>query len=266
MPRPPLVLLRATQPPMGESDGNEALVRLVESRWAGLEEDGIYGPRDRNTVASWQWRVGAPNIKGAITPAELQVLLGYRKRPKDWVKRAKERAGKPSPHQPEPVDERRELEFVPAERWNPLTPRNRPSSAPWYEGIPHVVHWFGPGAVATGGDDAEIAQLVGFAEYHQLRLGWNYFAYSMAILTSGKIAMGRGPNVRTAATGNNTGNGYPSVLLMAGVDTPAPTDAQLGVLEALRAHYAWGRRLKHSELNSTACPGPEISAWVQLHR
>lgn len=266
MSRPPLVTLRATAPPMGESDGNTALVRLVESRWAGLEEDGVYGPRDRNAVANWQWRVGAPNFRGAITPAELQVLLGYRKRPKDWVRRAKQRAGTPSPHTPEPVDERPALEFIPAEVWNPLTPRNAHAVARWYEGIPHVVHWFGPGAVAAGGDDQELEQLRGFARYHQERLRWNYFAYSLAILTSGKVAMGRGPNVRTAATGNNTGNGYPSVLLMAGVDTPNPTDAQLATLQALRAHYGWGRRLKHSELNSTACPGPSISAWVQIHR
>ena len=265
MSRPPLVTLRATVPAMGEVDGNGALVRLVQERWKVLEIDGVYGSRTRNAVASWQWRVGAPNFRGAITPAELVVLLGYRERPAEWVARAKARAGQPSPHEPEKVIERPTLHFIEREVWCPFTPRKL-AFTPHNHGIPHVVHWFGPGAVAFGGEDAEIAQCVRFADYHQNRLRWSFFAYNFAVLTSGTVLIGRGPNVRSAATGNALGNTYPSVLVMCGTETPTPTIDQLDTLRALRAHYGWGRRLNHFELSPTACPGPDLTAWVNANR
>ena len=265
MSRPPLVTLRATSPPMGERDGNSELIRLVQHTFRSrLESDGVYGPRTRAVVADWQWRTGAPNHAGAITPDELVVLLGYRHRPAEWRKRAAARQGMENPAAVV-VPARRALEIVPASEWNPLTPRRPHAAAPWYPGIPHVIHWFGPG-VAAEDDDAGIAMNVGFARYHQLTLGWNYYAYSLAVLRSGLVLDGRGANARTAATGNQTANAYPSILVLCGTGTPTPTEIQLDVLATLRERYGWGRRYNHLEFTSTACPGPDLSAWVNSHR
>lgn len=265
MSRPPLVTLRATSPPMGERDGNAELVRRVQHAFRSrLEVDGSYGPRTRAVVADWQWRTGAPNHAGAITPAELLVLLGYRKRDAEWRARAVQRRGKENP-QAIIVQDRPKLEIVPAAEWNPLTPRRPHAVAPWYPGIPHVIHWFGPG-LAPADDDAAIEVSRGHARYHQLTLGWNYYAYSFNVLRSGLVLEGRGPNARTAATGNNIANAYPSILVFCGTETPEPTDVQLQIVAALRERYGWGRRSKHSEWNSTACPGPPLSAWVNANR
>lgn len=261
--RPRFVTLRLTDPRMGDVDGNSDLVRAVQSVWAGLEVDGKFGPEVSAKVADWQWRVGAPNHAGAITPGELQVLLGYVRRPREWVARAKERAGKANPT-PVEVPVRAELTFVPRERWCPYTPRGF-SVAPHAPGVPHVVHWFGPGRPADG-DDAQTQQCVGFAHYHQFTLGWAFFAYNWAVLSSGLVLVGRGENVRSAATGSSVGNTYPSVLLMAGTEHAEASPEQLASLQALRERYGWGRRLKHSELHSTACPGPWISPWVNENR
>jgi len=262
--RPPLVTLRATDPPMGESDGNGPLIRLVQERWKVLEVDGVYGPRTRNAVASWQWRVGAPNFRGAITPQELLVLLEYRERPEEWVARAKARAGKPSPHEPEKVTARASVEYVPLESWCPIPPRGQFSFAPHPEGVPHVVHWFGHGAPAAT-IDGQINQCVGFAREH-MRRGYVGVAYNFILLTNGLCLVGRGLRARSAATGSNLGNTYPSVLVMCGTEAPAPTIDQLDSLKAMRHEHGWGRRLCHHELSPTACPGPDLTAWVNANR
>lgn len=264
MGAPRIVALRPTDPPMGERDGNSELVRAVQARFKVLEVDGSYGPRTRAAVARWQWRVGAPNHKGAIPPVELVVLLGYRKPPREWRKAQKARLGKENPWQPPAAPPRRDLEFVPYEKWCNI-PWGGLSYANHPAGMPHVVHWFGPGSALD--DDAKaVEQAVGFAKYHRYVLGWSGFAYNFAVLRSGLILVGRGANKRSAATGNNVGNTYPSVLLMAGTGTPEATKVQLETLQAMREHFRWGRRLNHLELSATSCPGPMLAPWVRAHR
>ena len=264
--RPAFVTLRVTDPRMGAEDGNGDLVRAVQYalRSRGIEQDGVYGPQTAYWVAEWQWRVGSYNYAGAITPDELLVLLGYRKLPVDWRDRVKLRKDKPNPEQPELPQPVTELRIIQRSAWCPFTPRGF-SAVNWAPGVPHVIHWFGPGS-APDDDTAAIAKCVEFARYHQFTHGWSYFAYSYAILRSGLVLEGRGDNVRTAATGNSLGNTYPSVMLFCGTDTPEPTPIQYEVLQLLRERGKWGRRLMHSELSATSCPGPVISPWVQNHR
>lgn len=265
-PRPRFVTLRLTDPRMGAEDGNSDLVLAVQNalRSRGIEQDGVYGPQTAYWVAEWQWRVGSYNHAGAITPDELQVLLGYKRLPMDWRERARMRKGSPNFDQPTMPEPPVELRIIPRGQWNPYTPRGF-SAVNWAPGVPHVVHWFGPGA-APDDDKAAIEKCVSFAHYHQFTKGWAYFAYSYVILRSGLVLEGRGDNVRTAATGNTVGNTYPSVMLFCGTDTPEPTPVQYEVLALLRERGKWGRRLKHSELSQTACPGPAVSAWIEANR
>lgn len=259
--RPPLVTLRLTSPPMRGD-----LVREVQHRFRGhgLEQDGVYGCRTAARVADWQWRVGARNHAGAIVPEELLVLLGYRKRPGEWVSRARERAGRRNPRAVTCAPPAPALEIIPRSRWCDFLPRGV-SAAPHPPGVPHVVHWVGPGRAAEG-RQAGIEQVLGFARYHRFTLGWADLAYNFAILRDGAVLEGRGDNVRGAHSGHNTANGYPGVLVVCGTETPAPNERQLEVLQELRRTKQWGRRTGHIEWVSTACPGPVLMPWIRSHR
>lgn len=265
-PRPAFTTLRLTQPRMGDGDGTTDLVLAVQHalRAYGIPQSGRFDEWTVWATADWQWRVGCPRTLGALTPDDLTILLGYRDLPSSWRVVAKDRKGTQNPNRPAKPKPEFELRIIPRGEWCPFTPRGF-STVNWSPGVPHVVHWFGPGA-APDGDDAGIEMCVGFARYHQFTHGWSYFAYSYSVLRSGLVLEGRGDNVRTAATGNSVGNTYPSVMLMAGTETPEPTPEQYKALEALRQRGTWGRRLKHSELSSTSCPGPAISAFVESNR
>jgi peptidoglycan hydrolase-like protein with peptidoglycan-binding domain len=270
--RPALVTLALRRPRMtGE------LVRIVQHRLRGygLEQDGAYGPRTALAVATWQHRVGAP-VTGAVGPAQLQVLLGWRKVPAEWVARrgtdAHDAAYRGLSAELAVLAEAERpasLEVVPRSEWCPFPPGGR-SIVRHFPGIPHVLHWFGPGKAAVG-RAAGVAQVVGFARYHRFTLGWADLGYGWAILRDSEeglctVLEGRGRDVRGAHSGHNLANTYPGVLLLAGTDSPAPTPGQLRTLQALRENYGWGRRTGHLEWSPTTCPGPVLWPWVQAHR
>jgi hypothetical protein len=266
VPRPPLVTLRLTRPPMrGE------LVRQVQHalRGHGIEQDGAYGCETAAAVASWQWRTGAPHHAGAIVPDELLVLLGLRRRPVEWLSTASTRRGGTNPTPVLCRSSAPDLRIVPRSEWLDFEPGGI-SAARHYPGVPHVVHWFGPGTPALG-REAGIEQARGFARYHRA-LGWADFAYNFGILRDGEpgrlctVLEGRGDNVRGAHSGNNTANAYPGVLILCGTDNPGPTASQLETLQALRRSKSWGRRTGHQEWSPTACPGPVLMPWITAHR
>jgi hypothetical protein len=251
------------------------LVRAVQHalRNTGIEQDGVYGPESASVVAQWQWRDGAYYHRGAVAPAELEVLLGRRRRDQAWLRRRRERVGKPNPtpiplvHQ---VLIRPRLEIVERDVWLPFPPAGR-SVVSHYAGIGHVVHWFGPGTAAET-RAAGVAQCVGFARYHRFTLGWADLGYNFAILRDGSgdrlctVLEGRGDNVRGAHSGHNVANAQPGVLVLCGTGTPRPTDAQLRTLQELRRVKKWGRRTGHLEWSATSCPGPVLTPWVLSHR
>lgn len=283
MAPPRMVTLRLTKPRMGvpSNDGNAALIEAVQYRLRGygIEQDGTYGPRTALAVAVWQERVGCPHVAGAIVPSELLVLLGYRKVPSEWVAnrgdpaRAHRAYGWQTRLKIMARDERpsgESLVIIPRSSWCPYGIRGR-SVVNHYAGVPHVVHWFGPGAAATtraGG----IAQTVGFARYHIYTLGWADLGYNWVILRDGAngglctVLEGRGRDTRGAHSGHNTANTYPGVLVLCGTSTPTPTSEQYATLQALRTKERWGRRYGHIEFYSTSCPGPVLWPWVKSHR
>lgn len=278
--RPGFVTLRLTNPRMGEGDSRAPLVRAVQHRLRGygIEQDGVYGPRTSWAVSVWQERVGSLNVMGAISPAELLVLFGHVKPPAEWIARRGDaaRRTRARARQAElarladierPVGQ---LRIVARESWLPFSPSGV-SRVVHAAGVPHVVHWFGPGRAAVG-YDAGVAQCVGFGRYHRFTLGWADFAYNWAILRDGEdgrlctVLEGRGRHVRGAHSGHSLANTYPGVLVLCGTDSPTPTDEQLATLAALREQETWGRRTGHLEWSPTSCPGPVLWPWVQAHR
>jgi hypothetical protein len=284
MSRPRIVTLKLTTPRMGRasSDGNAALVADVQHRLRGygIEQDGTYGARTSLAVSTWQERAGAPHIAGAIVADELLVLLGFRKVPGDWVARRGdlERAKAADRYQQRLAEiaatERPPsggaLRIIERNDWCDFAPR-AVTPAIHAPGVPHVVHWFGPGRAAIG-LEAGIAQTLSFAHYHHDRLDWSDIGYNWIILRDSArgglctVLVGRGRNVRGAHSGNNTANGYPGVLILAGTDSPTPTPEQYATLVALRTHERWGRRTGHLEWTSTSCPGPVLWPWVLANR
>lgn len=279
--RPPLATLRLTNPRMGADDSRGPLIRTVQRnlRGYGITEDGVYGPRTAWAVAVWQERSGAPNTGGAVTPAELLVLLGHRRVPADWVQRRRDPGRRAEARAAQAglarlADAERpigRLTVIPRDTWCTV-PRGPVSRVVWQPGVPHVVHWFGPG-VAADGYDAGVRQVNGFAAYHRYRLRWTDLAYSYAVLRDERpgtglatVLEGRGRNVRGAHSGHNQANTYPGVLVVCGTGTPTATDPQLRSLQALREQELWGRRTGHLEWSPTACPGPHLWPWVQAHR
>ncbi|WP_217913254.1 hypothetical protein [Miltoncostaea marina] len=282
MARPRIVTLRLTSPRMGRpaGDGNAALVAAVQHRLRGygIEQDGAYGPRTAMAVSIWQERAGAPHVAGAIVPDELLVLLGYRKMPRDWVARRGDPVRRQAAREAQDryaalaASERPAgaLRIVAREDWCDFAPRAR-SLALHPPGVPHVVHWFGPGAAADG-YDAQVAQVLRFARYHRFDLGWADLGYNWVVLRDGDggryctVLEGRGRNVRGAHSGHNVANGYPGVLVLCGTGTPTPTVSQLVTVQALRTSEGWGRRTAHLEWYRTSCPGPPLWSWVQANR
>lgn len=288
--RPPFRPLRLTAPRrMGDRDGNRALVQAVQEVIAGygIEQDGVYGPRTAMGASLWKERAGAPTVHGALSVDELVIMLGHggygyarRPLPREWIRRRDDPA-----RRAQALDHRRQLARLAAAERPPATqtlriiareqwctvPRGGISVVRHAPGVPHVVHWFGPGTAATdlaGG----IAQVNGFARYHRYDLGWVDLGYNWAILRDGHdgqlctVLEGRGRNVRGAHSGHNVANTYPGVLVLCGTSTPAPTREQLLTLQALRTAERWGRRHGHIEFFSTTCPGPVLWPWVQTNR
>lgn len=94
-------------------------------------------------------------------------------------------------------------------------------------------------------------------------------AYNYAACPHGYLLEGRGLRKRTGANGNQTLNiaHYAIVGLVGSEGLTKPTDAMLGAIrdgiELLRKNGAGSEIKGHRDGYATACPGPELYAWVQ---
>lgn len=126
-----------------------------------------------------------------------------------------------------------------------------------------VVHWDGGQNPKSEAD--EIRLMLAYHRYHLNTAKTGGFDYNLAVgPVTGKVYEGRGLDIVGAhAGGANTPNIGVIVIGGPGNLTGA---AKRGLQEAYAIACAHaGRRLAqrvHSDVNSTACPGPEIRAWV----
>ena len=94
-------------------------------------------------------------------------------------------------------------------------------------------------------------------------------AYNYAACPHGYLLEGRGLRKRTGANGNQTLNQahYAVLGLVGSSGLIKPTDAMLHAIrdgiELLRANGAGSEIKGHRDGYATACPGPELYAWVQ---
>lgn len=127
------------------------------------------------------------------------------------------------------------------------------------EGI--TVHYEGGATLA--GDHSKCASIVrSIQAYHMDTQGWSDIAYTSLVCMHGVRFEGRGPGVRTSASGANEANtrSY-AVCVMAGVDDPLTDGAKWAMLDEatrLGKPIRWG----HLDWYATACPGVPIYDWV----
>jgi len=86
----------------------------------------------------------------------------------------------------------------------------------------------------------------------------------VAVSSDGRLWEVRGLAVASAANGGGVNRTLASVCWLGGVQDVFTEEAKASI-RALWAHIG-GRLFAHREVNSTACPGDAITAWVELQR
>ncbi|GGV91528.1 peptidoglycan recognition protein family protein [Streptomyces massasporeus] len=119
--------------------------------------------------------------------------------------------------------------------------------------------------------NACIAEWKNIRASHLANKAENYsdVAYNYAACPHGYLLEGRGLRKRTGANGNQALNQahYAIVGLVGSSGLTKPTDAMLGAIrdgiDLLRNNGAGSEIKGHRDGYATACPGPELYAWVQ---
>lgn len=106
--------------------------------------------------------------------------------------------------------------------------------------------------------------------HHVHTNGWSDIAYQQAVDQRGRRWMLRGWGLRSAANGGTQANaGWGAVVALVGQGQEPTEDMLRGLADArqdFRRYHPTGTRLvTHNDVRPgpTACPGPELSAWVR---
>lgn len=103
--------------------------------------------------------------------------------------------------------------------------------------------------------------------FHMGGQNWDDIAYSALVDRFGRVFVGRGPGVRTAANGTNDANAhYYAVCFLMGPNDHLTDEAKAGWLEArrwLQETGGAGNQIQpHSNFFNTSCPGNPARIWV----
>lgn len=156
------------------------------------------------------------------------------------------------------------MSVVPRDAWGARPPV---TTSPIAAGASVTVHWEG----TTLGDypaSSVPAMLRSIQAFHMDTRGWWDIAYNLIVDRSGQVWEGRGVQVRSAANGTAAANAESlAVCALVGPGDTIPPELFDGVAEAIgvcRAEGAAGDVLHvHHDWVATACPGPDLTAFVQ---
>jgi hypothetical protein len=129
-----------------------------------------------------------------------------------------------------------------------------------------VVHWPGENrsfrGLPHGGCQAELRRIE-HEQTHRPADPYGAIAYQVVACHHGRLLEGRTVNRVNAANGDGTPNlRYGSVLALLGVGEK-PTDAMLSAIRQAPAYLGSPRKLLgHRAFKATACPGPDLTAWI----
>ena len=123
--------------------------------------------------------------------------------------------------------------------------------------------------------DADVSTLAdgkrrvrGVQRFHIDDQGWSDIAYSFLVDVQGRVYVGRGWGVRTAA--QTVGNSGYHAFCFLGADrdgrqdvTPKARAALAWLVREAQRRYPHATRVRpHSDFSSTSCPGDELRAWI----
>lgn len=127
-----------------------------------------------------------------------------------------------------------------------------------------TVHWFGsPSAASTHGGCSALLRSV--QRSHQAG-EFNDIAYNWGVCPHGEIYQLRGFGVKTGANGTSYSNeNYAAVVYMAGTGDRLTQAGKRGLSSVIREYHrrGAGRDVKpHGYWTGSACPGPDVRAWI----
>jgi len=153
------------------------------------------------------------------------------------------------------------MRFVTRSEWGARPPKS--TLGGWLAGKPvgSVVHWEGP-RMGTWGHEACAGKMRGIQSYHMDNAKDPYtdIAYNAVVCPHGFVFEGRPLQFRSAANGPKTNGTHAAICYMGG-------EGDVFTGEARQAIREWTDPIgpdkrAHRDVNATACPGDEITAWV----
>lgn len=158
------------------------------------------------------------------------------------------------------------IQFVSREEWGGVQPATS-TRLPTVQGV--AFHWEGPKMGTPVADKCD-DHIRGIQRFHMKSRAWSDIAYNFIVCPHGKVYVGRGWGIRSAANGTNYGNdSFHAVCYLGGVDDPftdAAKEAFITVVLESRRRYPKGKDVRpHSYFKATACPGDVIRGWVRTN-
>ena len=153
------------------------------------------------------------------------------------------------------------MQILPRSAWGAVPPKS--PGRPWAAGGPVdlVVHWVGGAGTIGIRDHADCPARIRAVQSYEMSQEYSDIAYNLVCCPHGAVYEGRGLGVQGAANGPSTNATKPSVCLLLNQQDPMTSAMQTSVLELNRT-VTPGTILAHREVNSTACPGPQVYGWI----
>lgn len=153
------------------------------------------------------------------------------------------------------------MQILPRSAWGAVPPKS--PGRPWASGGPVdlVVHWVGGAGTIGIRDHADCPARIRAVQSYEMSQEYSDIAYNLVCCPHGAVYEGRGLGVQGAANGPSTNATKPSVCLLLNQQDSMTSAMQASVLELNRT-VTPGTLLAHREVNSTACPGPQVYGWI----
>ena len=153
------------------------------------------------------------------------------------------------------------MQILPRSAWGAVPPKS--PGRPWAPGGPVdlVVHWVGGAGTIGIRDHADCPARIRAVQAYEMSQEYSDIAYNVVCCPHGAVYEGRGLGVQGAANGPSTNATKPSVCLLLNQQDSMTSAMQASVLELNRT-VTPGTLLAHREVNSTACPGPQVYGWI----
>lgn len=128
-----------------------------------------------------------------------------------------------------------------------------------------TLHYTGSNRLGFSSDSfaAEERMVRSIQRYHMATRGWSDIAYNWLVGQSGRVYIGRGLGIRSAANGTNRGNdsSYAVCFLIGGDE--APSAAAVAAVQRLKKWVGVDSVKVHADWKATECPGSAITSLVQ---